>query len=186
MSSSFSCNSEISKWFQLTNSNILIISPEGDADVWNLCDCCTYQKHWTFHLDFSTTYFLENLEALHLPLQVLCQVPFNFFFLHFCLTRLLYCDKCSFLLTPHNRCVKHTHVLVRDCSLFPGSSCKTWVRVRKAVPLSEMGNLHPQTFLAFATVVGKTGKSGSSIPILSVSSFPRTYFLHFKTTIPLF
>lgn len=59
---------------------------------------------------FSATYFLENVEALHLLLQILCQVPFIFFFLHFCLTRLLYGDKCSFLLTPHNRCVKHTHM----------------------------------------------------------------------------
>lgn len=65
---------------------------------------------------FSATYFLENLEASHLPLQIPCQVPFSFFFfkffslLHFCLTRLLYGDKCSFLLTPHNRCVKHTHM----------------------------------------------------------------------------
>lgn len=80
----------------------------------------------------------------------------------------------------------HTHVLVRDCSLFPGSSCKTWVRVRKVVPLSEMCNPHPQTFLAFATVLGKNGKSGSSISVLSVSSFPSTSFLHFIITIPLY
>lgn len=45
MSSSFSCNSETSGWFQGTNSNFLIVSPEGDADVWNLSAYCTDQEH---------------------------------------------------------------------------------------------------------------------------------------------
>lgn len=79
-------------------------------------------------------------------------------------------------------CETHTHVLVKDCSLFPGSSCKTWVRARKVVPLSEMCNPHPQTSLAFATVVVKNGKS-CSIPILRVSSSPSISFLHFLITI---
>lgn len=51
-------------------------------------------------------------------------------------------------------CETHTHVLVRDCSLFPGSSCKTWVRVGKVVPLSELWNPRAQTSLGFAAVVG--------------------------------
>lgn len=94
-------------------------------------------KHFILIFLLSTTYFLENLEALHLPLQIPCQVPFSFggFFCWFCffpcsifVSHVYYMvTNAVFLLTPHNRCVKHTHthVLVGDCSLFPGSSCKT-------------------------------------------------------------
>lgn len=82
-------------------------------------------------------------------------------------------------------CETHTHVLVRDCSLFPGSSCKTWVRVGKVVPLSELWNPRAQTSLDFAAVVGK--KMANLILIFLYSVFsppPSTSNLHFIITIP--
>lgn len=69
-------------------------------------------------------------------------------------------------------CETHTHVLVRDCSLFPGSSCKTWVRVGKVVPLSELWNPCAPTFLGFAAVVGKK-MSFLYFSIISVFSSPK-------------